>query len=247
MAQSKNYKGKNRGGNNRSGNNQGGNSRGGNYQGGNNRGGNNNRGDNRNRDNRDRDNRPPKQQEGQAPSNKPATASKSKPDTSNDLLWFMLVLFLVAGGFLFNKFYLAPRRPGIYNSNYVSPPFKKEGQLSFLDAQSGKNIIRIDIEVADRPAELNFGLKNRRFLPANGGMLFYYKEEMPRTFTMESVYLSLDILFIDGNREIIRIRKNAQPLTKESIPSGGKAQFVLQVQAGICDAFNIRVGDRVKF
>jgi len=153
----------------------------------------------------------------------------------------------VAGGFLFNKYYLAPRRPGIYNANYVSPPFKKEGQLSFLDAQSSKNIIRIDLEIADRPAELNFGLKNRRFLPANGGMLFYYKEEMPRTFTMESVFLSLDILFIDGNREIIRIRKDAQPLTKQSIPSGGKAQFVLQVQAGFCDAFNIRVGDYVDF
>jgi len=237
MAQSKNYKGNNRGGNNRGGNN-----RGGNYKGGNNRGGSNNRGDNRNRDNR-----PPPKQESQAPSSKPAAPSKSAPDTSNDLLWFMLVLFLMAGGFLFNKFYLAPRRPGIYNSNYVSPPFKKEGQLSFLDAQSGKNIIRIDIEIADRPVALNLGLKNRRFLPATGGLLFSYKEEMPRTFTMESVYLSLDILFIDGNREIIRIRKNAKPLSKESIPSGGKAQFVLQVQAGFCEAFNIRVGDYVTF
>jgi len=237
MAQSKNYKGNNRGGNNR----------GGNYRGGNNRDGNSNRGDNRNRDNRDRDNRSPPKQEGQAPSNKPASSGKSAPDTSNDLLWFVLVLFLMAGGFIFNKYYLAPRRPGIYNANYVSPPFKKEGQLSFLDAQSNKNIIRIDLEIANRPAELNFGLKNRRFLPANGGMLFSYKEEMPRTFTMESVYLSLDILFINGNREIIRIRKNAQPLSRESIPSGGKAQFVLEVQAGFCDAFNIRVGDYVEF
>ena len=241
MANNKNYKGNNRGGNNRQGNN-----RGGNQKGGNNRGGNNNRGDNRDRN---RDSRPPQQQQepqGKAPS-KSAPSGKAKSDSSNDLLWFGLLLFLIAGGFLFNKFYLAPRRPGIYNANYVSPPFKKDGQLSFLDAQSNKNIIRIAIEIADRPAELNAGLKNRRFLPANGGMLFAYKEEMPRTFTMESVFLSLDILFIDGNREIIRILKDAKPLVKESIPSGGKAQFALQVQAGFCDAFNIRVGDRVKF
>lgn len=235
MANNKNYKGNNRSGNNR----------GGNYKGGNNRGGNNNRGDNRDKN---RDSRPPQQQEqqGKAPS-KSAPSGKAKSDSSNDLLWFMLVLLLVASGFLFNKFYLAPRRPGIYNANYVSPPFKKEGQLSFLDAQSNKNIIRIDVEKADKPAELNVGLKNRRFLPANGGMLFVYKEEMPRTFTMESVFLSLDIVFINGNREIIRILKDAKPLVKESIPSGGKAQFALQVQAGFCDAFNIRVGDRVKF
>jgi len=181
----------------------------------------------------------------QAPSK--SKPPKKSPSSDNDLLWFVLVMILVAGGFLFNKYYLGPRRPGIYNSNYVSPSFKKEGRLSFIDAQAGKNIIDLDIEVAKTPAKRNVGLKNRKFLPANGGFLYVFGEEDIRTFTMEGVLLSLDILFIDSKHEIIRISRNTTPRSPASIPSGGKVQYVLQVQGGFCGFFNIRVGDYVEF
>jgi len=152
---------------------------------------------------------------------------------------------LVAGGFLFNKYYLGPRKPGIYNSKYVSPPFRKQGKLSFLDAQAGKNIIDIDIEIANTARKQLIGLKNRKFLPANGGFLYVYQEPDFKTFTMESIFLSLDFLFINDGQEIIRISKSASPQTPASIPSGGKVKYVLQVQGGFCEAFNIRVGDHV--
>ena len=185
------------------------------------------------------DQAPPKQQK--------SKSSKKAPGSTNDLLWFVVVMILVAGGFLFNKYYLGPRRPGIYNSNYISPSFKQEGRLSFIDAQAGKNIVDLDIEVAKTPAERKIGLKNRKFLPANGGFLYVFGEEAIRTFTMEGVLLSLDILFIDSKHEIIRISRNTTPRSLASIPSGGKVQYVLQVQGGFCGSFNIRVGDYVEF
>lgn len=238
MAQNRNYKGKkpyNKGGS--SGNRSGGNK---NYQG--------NR-DYRDNRNQSRNQRPP-QKEGQQQDRqeqKTAATPKAAPDSGNDLLWFALVLLLVAGGFLFNKFYLAPRRPGIYNSNYKSPPLRKEGKLTFLEAQANEKIIDIDIQIADTPNEKNVGLANRTFLPANGGFLYAYQEEQLRTLTMERTYLSLDILFIDARREVVRITKKTQPLSPASIPSGGKVRYVLLVQAGFCDAFNIRIGDHVDF
>ncbi len=248
MAQNRNYKGKSKNYKGKSGGGGGNynkknynNNKSGNYRQSNNRP-NNNRSNNQNRPPRDQ------QQQGQA-SEQQAAQPQSAPAASsgNDLLWFFLVVSLVTGGFLFNKFYLGPKRPGIYNSNYVSPPFRKEGNLSFLDAQEGKNIIDIEIEIANTVREKNRGLKNRKFLPANGGFLYVYQDATLRTFTMESVYLTLDMLFINSDQEIIRISKNAQPQSPVSIPSGGKAQYVLQVQGGFCDAFNIRMGDRVEF
>ncbi len=242
MAQNRNYKGKSK--------NYKGKSGGGNY----NKKNNNN---NRSSNNRPSNNKPPYNQnrpprdnpeQGQS-SEQQATQTKAAPANSstNDLLWFFLVVSLITGGFLFNKYYLGPKRPGIYNSNYKSPPFRKEGKLSFLDAQEGKNIIDIDIEIANTVSEQNRGLKNRKFLPANGGFLYVYKEPSLRTFTMESIYLTLDIIFINSQQEIIRISKDAPPQSPASIPSGGEVQYVLQVQAGFCDAFNIRIGDHVEF
>lgn len=224
MAQSKNYKG--------------------------NKGNRNNKGQSRNNDNR-----PPKDQ--QRPSNndgkdgaKKEDRSKgkpSKPSSSNDLLWFSLVMAIVAGSFLFNRFYLAPKRTGVYNPNYKSPPFRKEGTLTFIDAQAKHRIIEIDVEIADRIGEQNRGLMNRRFLPANGGMLYTYKESAPRTFSMQNIFLTLDVLFINADQEITRIAEERPPLSPASIPSGGKAQYMLLVQGGFCKAFNIRVGDHIEY
>ena len=211
--------------------------------GGNNR--NNNRG---NRPPRDNQSRGPREENG-SKDNKENAGKKatSAPSSTNDLLWFTLVLFVIAGAFLANRFYFAPKRPGIYNPNYKSPPFRKEGQLTFIDAQSKNSIVTIDIEIAKTPARQEMGLKNRRFLPANGGMLFTYLKPEPRTETMENIFLSLDVLFIDTELEVVRMVEQAAPLSAASMPSGSKVPYVLKVQGGFCEAFGIRVGDHVSF
>ena len=123
----------------------------------------------------------------------------------------------------------------------------KEGKLFFLDAQSEEVIVGIDIEVARSTQEIEQGLMYRRSLPANAGMLFVFKEEDYRTFWMKNTFLSLDILFLNADKEIIRIAKNSTPLSEISIPSGGKAQYVVEVLAGFTDAFQIHLGDHIEF
>ncbi len=218
-----------------------------NYKG--NKGNRNNKGPSRNNDSRPpRDQqRPPNNGKDGANRDDRAKEKPSKPSSSNDLLWFSVVMVLVAGSFLFNRFYLAPKRPGVYNPNYKSPPFRKEGNLTFIDAQAKHRIIEIDIEIADGLGEQTRGLMNRRFLPANGGMLYVYKESALRTFSMQNIFLSLDILFINTDQEITRIAEDRPPLSPASIPSGGKVQYMLLVQGGFCKAFNIRVGDHIEF
>ena len=221
MAQNKNYKGKS-----------------------------NNKGQSRKNDNRPpRDQQRPPGNDGRDGANKEdrSKGKPSKPSGNNDLLWFSVVMVIIAGSFLFNKFYLAPKRTGVYNPNYKGPPFRKEGNLSFIDAQTKHSIIEIDLEIANTVGKQNRGLMNRRFLPANGGMLYVYKESELRTFTMQNIFLSLDVLFINMDQEVTRIVADRLPLSAASIPSGGKVQYMLLVQGGFCKAFNIRVGDHVVF
>lgn len=233
MAQNKKY---NKSGN-RSNNNR-------NYD---NRNRNNRNNDNRNRDNKNRDNQQSNKQDVPKQGGAPKPQTQSKTESSNDLIIFVIFLVSLAALGLANKFYFtADQKNSLYGTT-TNLKFMKEGKLHFLDAQTGKPIVGIDIEVAKSSYEIEKGLMHRRSLPANGGMLFVFDDEHYRTFWMKNTYIALDILFVNANKEIIRIRKNAQPLSELSIPSGGKAKYVVEVLAGFTDAYQLHLGDHIDF
>lgn len=169
-----------------------------------------------------------------------------KPKPNNDLLIFIVFLVGLAGFFLARKFYFPQKKIGIYGA-VTNIKFMKEGKLTFRDAQSDEMIIGIEIEVAKSNYEIEKGLMHRKSLPVNAGMLFDFGDESYRTFWMKNTYLGLDIIFLNKEKEIIRICKNATPLSEVSIPSGGKAQYVVEVLAGFTDAYQIHLGDRIDF
>lgn len=206
-----------------------------------------NRNDNRNRDNRNNrnDNRQGQQQDAPKSDSTPKKQVQSKTESSNDLIIFIVFLIALAAFFLVNKFYITPEKNSFYAT--ANQQFMKEGKLSFLDAQSEKVLIGIDVEIAKSSYEIEKGLMHRRSLPTNGGMLFIFDNEHYRTFWMKNTYLSLDIIFLSAEKEIIRICKKADPLSERSIPSGGKAMYVVEVLAGFTDAYNIQVGDHIEF
>lgn len=223
--------------------NQGGN-QGRNDRGGNNGGGRNN--DNRGGGNRNNDNRNNNSEGEQKQGGKPKKQTSSKTESSNDLIIFIVFLIGLAGFFLVKKFYFPPDKTQLYGAT-ANTKFMKEGKLRFLDAQTEEEIIGIDIEVATSSFEIEKGLMHRRSLPANGGMLFVFEEEYYRTFWMKDTYVALDIMFLNADKEIIRISKHTMPLSELSIPSGGKAMYVVEVLAGFTDAHQIHIGDHIEF
>jgi len=209
-----------------------------------NRNRNDHRNDNRNRN--DHRNKESKDQQQTASKKENAPKTASKTESSNDLLIFIVFLIALATFFVVRKFYFVPKQNSLYSAS-TNLKFMKEGKLTFLDAQSDENIISIDIEVAKSTFEIEQGLMYRRSLPANGGMLFVFDNADYRTFWMKNTYLSLDILFLNEDKEIIRISKETSPLSEFSIPSGGKAMYVVEVLAGFTDAYQINVGDHISF
>ena len=122
--------------------------------------------------------------------------------------------------------------------------FKKEGELTFVDS-TGNPIIKIDIEIADNDYERQLGLMNRESMEEMQGMLFIFPEERFQSFWMMNTLFSLDILFINSQKEIVTIHKNTKPLSEQSYPSSEPAIYVLEVNAGFCERHNVKLGDKI--
>lgn len=134
--------------------------------------------------------------------------------------------------------------PDTKSGNY--PQFKKEGELKFLKADATL-VASIDIEIAETPAEQQQGLMNRPSMEEMQGMLFIFNREFPQSFWMKNTIISLDIIYVNAQKQIVSIAKDAQPYSTESLPSAAPAQYVVEVIAGFTDKYELKPGDRVEW
>ncbi len=89
------------------------------------------------------------------------------------------------------------------------------------------------------------GLMFRRSVPESYGMLFDFKRDQEVSMWMRNTYVSLDMIFIQGDGRIRRIAENTETELDRIIPSGGPVRAVLEVVAGTAKKFGIQPGDRV--
>lgn len=136
------------------------------------------------------------------------------------------------------------------NSNKVNGyqqfNFTKEGELTFQN-EEGEFKAKIDIEIADDMVERAVGLMYRENMDMNKGMLFIFPEETWQSFWMKNTVLPLDIIFINKKMEIVTIHKNTTPFSEQSYPSTEPAIYVVEVNAGYTDQFNIFEGDKISW
>ena len=122
--------------------------------------------------------------------------------------------------------------------------FFKEGELEIF-TKEGLAIKKIDLEVAKSDAERAQGLMYRQTMGENQGMLFLFDKMEPQSFWMKNTFISLDILYINDQKEIVSIAKMAQPKSEAPIPSGVPAIYVLEVNGGFCDRYQIKEGYKI--
>lgn len=124
--------------------------------------------------------------------------------------------------------------------------FEKEGELELLKP-SGEIIQQLDIEFAEDRFERETGLMYRESMEDHQGMLFIFDNESPRFFHMKNTKIPLDIIFYDSDSTVVSFQKNAQPMDETALPSEEPAQFVLEINAGLVDEWNIELGDKISF
>lgn len=139
------------------------------------------------------------------------------------------------------------KRSANKDSKKLEIPFTKEGELSFINQKDNSTIRTIDLEIAEGLAETAQGLMYRYSMSDQQGMLFIMDTEKTQDFWMKETYISLDLIFVNSNMEIVRIHERAVPLSEQNIPSIKKAKYVVEVIGGFCEKFEIEEGDKISF
>ena len=115
-----------------------------------------------------------------------------------------------------------------------------------VSTKGGKEVA-IRVETADTPAKRELGLQYRRELGEGQGMLFLFPAESVQTFWMKNTPISLDMIFIGGDRKIVGIVERAVPYSTVTRSVGAPSRFVLEINGGLASTKGIQVGDSVRF
>ena len=125
--------------------------------------------------------------------------------------------------------------------------FTKEGELTILKADNDSIIAKLDIEIADDEYSTQTGLMYRHSMAENQGMLFVFKDLRQRSFYMKNTEIPLDIIYLNSEKEIVSIQKNAKPFDETSLPSETVSQYVLEVNAGLSEKWNLEKNDKIEY
>ena len=129
----------------------------------------------------------------------------------------------------------------------TEPTFRHDGQLWIMDHFSGDTISELRIEMVKKRQDIEYGMMYRTFMDENTGMLFFMQQERPQSFYMKNTYVSLDIIYINRDKEIVSIVERAEPLSEKSLPSGKPALYVLEVIGGYSAKYGVKAGDKIDF
>ncbi|WP_069131251.1 DUF192 domain-containing protein [Rhodohalobacter halophilus] len=113
--------------------------------------------------------------------------------------------------------------------------------VAFINS-AGEEVTSIRAAVADDDHSRSEGLMNVHNLPSDAGMIFIFDEDAPRSFWMANTPISLDIIYVNSEMEIVRIHRNTPPYSHENIRSEAPAKYVVEVNAGYTMEHDITEG-----
>lgn len=123
----------------------------------------------------------------------------------------------------------------------------KQGQMLPITAVAQIGSETIQLEVAQTPQQQATGLMFRESLADDRGMLFPFEFERNARFWMKNVPISLDMIFLKGDR-IVGIAADVPGCTTEPCPVYGPEALVDQVielRGGRAEELGIKIDDKI--
>ena len=108
-------------------------------------------------------------------------------------------------------------------------------------------------ERVSNPMDMARGLMFRESLPADRGLLYVWATAGAYSSWMYQVKIPLDAIWMDINHNVVEVAANMPPCPSKSAKDcphfGGRqrAQYMLQVPAGMAEKYNVRVGASLAF
>lgn len=111
----------------------------------------------------------------------------------------------------------------------------------------------LNIEIADNDTERTQGLSGRQSMAEDSAMLFVFEKEGYNPFWMKNMNFPIDIAWLDKDKKIIYIEKNASPdsypqfiyASQNGIPA--LSLYVLETSANFFEKSKIKIGDVAEF
>jgi poly-gamma-glutamate synthesis protein (capsule biosynthesis protein) len=132
--------------------------------------------------------------------------------------------------------------------------FEKRGLESIIEIRKENRVCFKEncflVEIADTAEERTKGLMYRENLAGNRGMLFIFSKEGLYSFWMKNTLIPLDIIWLNQNKEVVFMAKNSQPCGEKNctgIKPDKEAKYVLEINGGLSDKINLKIGDRLIF
>ncbi|MBI3306134.1 DUF192 domain-containing protein [Candidatus Nomurabacteria bacterium] len=141
--------------------------------------------------------------------------------------------------------------PLFYLTIYPSGQPGRLTTTSYYVKIAGQNI---KVEIADTPDKQAQGLSARQGLSEDEGMLFVFENASVYPFWMKDMKFAIDIIWLNEDKEVIYIKKDARPeLFPETYGLKNEqgesllTKYVLEVVSGFSEKNNLKVGDRAEF
>jgi uncharacterized membrane protein (UPF0127 family) len=109
---------------------------------------------------------------------------------------------------------------------------------------NGKTIRAV---IADTPKSRIQGLLGWSSIEEHTGMLLDFLTDSPGAIHMEGMKFPIDALWIDSTGEIRVVYDSIQPDKGLIYPSIFPCRYCLEVQAGFCKKYDIKIGRKVRF
>lgn len=128
----------------------------------------------------------------------------------------------------------------------IAHPFKNLTPEDITHAKIAGQNIKVDLALDEKTQER--GLSGRESLGEKEGMLFIFPHLGKYYFWMKGMNFPIDMIWIGEDQKVIYIKKDARPENfLETYGPDVNTKYVLEVNAGFADKFNLKEGDSVIF
>jgi hypothetical protein len=115
---------------------------------------------------------------------------------------------------------------------------------TFEGATSDQQVL---LRVANTFKERQRGLMYETNLLENEGMIFIFAEEEVHPFWMKNTPLSLDMIFLNSNKQVVGVLNNTPPFSEQNLSIEEPSLYVIELKAGMASKLGINKGTKVIF
>jgi len=132
-----------------------------------------------------------------------------------------------------------------FGTHYVNKIYTQSGMLRVsFESPEGERTPEFLLEVAASRADRARGLMFRREMDLDKGMMFVFPSQENQSFWMKNTFISLDIIFLDRNLEVVGVLHELPVMSETSRRVERPSMYAVELNAGKARKYGIKEGHK---